>query len=149
MKARRLIIGFSVAVILLAIGVSWWDGRRDPCAHLFRTARHIERLESRRPRPYRLSDHIVGLLHQSNPLLYYKGQLSKEIRTLTASGRLMEIRVPYAAEGSRSDREIAAALLAIHQQTGADYWFDFDLTNHLMLVVFRAEDAAKFSTALK
>ncbi len=146
MKARRLI---SLGVVLLAIGVSCWLWRGDPCAHLFRTARHIERLESRRPRPYGLSDHIVGFLHQSNPLLYYKGELAKEIRTLTASGRLVEFRVPYAAEGIRSDREIAKALLAIHQRTGADYWFDFDLTNRLMLVLCRSEDAARFSTALK
>lgn len=149
MKAQRLITGLLLGVVLLAIGVSWVLWRRDPCAHVFRTARHIERLESLRPRPYTLSDHVVGLLHQSNPLVYYKGELAKEIRALTASGRLVELRVPYTAEGIRSDREIAKALLAVHQRTGADYWFDFDLTNRLMLIVCRSQDVATFSSALK
>ena len=89
------------------------------------------------------------MIATANPLLYYKGELAKEIRALTASGQLVELRVPYAAEGIRSDREIAKALLATHQRTGADYWFDFDLTNRLMLVVCRSQDAATFSRALK
>jgi hypothetical protein len=145
MKPPRLMTVLSLGVICLAIGLAyafWSHG--DPCARLISLTAKVDRLQSSRPRPYRLSDHVVGVLHHSNPLLYYERQAENEKKALVASGQLVEFKIPYTADGPRSDREIAKALLAVHQRTGADYWIDFDLTNHLMLIECRPGDVGKF-----
>jgi hypothetical protein len=82
-------------------------------------------------------------------LTYYEREFATEKKALLASGRLVEFRLPYTAEGPHSDREIAMALLAVFRRTGAEYWFDFDTTNRFMLVACRPRDLALFSTALK
>ena len=146
--ARRLVILLSCVAILAASGISYMVWRGDRCASLFRVARHVERLEARRARPD-LTDHLVGLLHNERPLAYYKTKFENEKKALLASGQLVELRIPYTAYGPRSDREIAMVLLSVHQQTGTDFWFDFDLTNRLMLVWCKACDLPRLSAALK
>ena len=144
MNIRRWITGlsfgaFCVAVVLTCVVRS----RGDPCARLTRLDVKILRL-SARPRPYRLSDHIVGLLHRSDPLTYYEREFATEKKALLASGRLVEFRLPYTAEGLHTDREIAKALLAVWQRTGANYYIEFDRTNHIMLVACRPCDVRQF-----
>ena len=99
MNIRRWITGlsfgaFCVAVVLTCVVRS----RGDPCARLTRLDVKILRL-SARPRPYRLSDHIVGLLHRSDPLTYYEREFATEKKALLASGRLVEFRLPYTRKG--------------------------------------------------
>ena len=150
MKIPRLITALSLGVICFSLGLSYLvRSRGDPCCRLIRLTEKVAHLQSARPRPYRLSDHIVGFLHRSNPLVYYEREAGKEMKTLLASGQLVEIRIPYSAGGSRSDREIAIALLAVHRRTGAYYWIDFDRTNRLMLFACKPLDLGAFSTALK
>jgi hypothetical protein len=148
MNIPRLITGLSLGLICFAVGLTYMRRNRDACVRLIRLTEKVDRL-SVRPRPYHVSDHIVGVLHQSDPFMYYEKEAEKEKKVLLASGQLVEIRVPYAADGIRSDREIAKALLAVRRRTGADYWIDFDLTNRLMLVACRPRDVAAFSPALK
>ena len=144
MNIRRWITGLSfaalcVAVVLTCVVRSYGN----PCARLTRLEGKILRL-SARPRPYRLSDRIVGLMHRSDPLLYYEREFAREKKGLLASGRLVEFRLPYTAEGPHSDREIAKALLVAWRRTGADYFIDFDRTNRLMLIACRPCDVRQF-----
>jgi len=144
MRIPRLITALSLGVICLALGLSYVvRSSGDPCARLNRLDAKILRLSSR-PRPYRLPDQIVGLVHRSDPFLYYERKFAAEKRALLASGRLVEFRLPYTAEGPHSDREIAKALLAVWQRTGANYYFDFDRTNHILLVACRPCDVRQF-----
>jgi hypothetical protein len=145
MKLPRLITTLSIGVICLAASLSYMvRSRGDPCRRLNRLTAKVARLQSARPRPYSFSDHVVGMLHRSDPLLYYAREAETEKKALLAFGQLVEFRIPYTAEGSGSDREIAKALLAVWQRTRAEYWIDFDLTNHLMLVACRARDVQQF-----
>ena len=145
MNVPRLLTLLALGFMCLAIGLGYMIRRRtDPCARLIDLTAKVDRLQSARPRLYRFSDHIQEVLHQSNPLLYYESEAYKEKKALLASGRLVEFKIPYSANGTRSDREIALALLAVHRQTGAEYWIDFDLTNHLMLVACRPSEVRLF-----
>lgn len=147
MKPRRVIALFSLVALCVVVVVLFrMLSHQDPCAHLFRLARHIDILESRGPRPL---DHFVGLLHNSTPLAYYRKVLAGEIKALAASGQVVEFRIPFAPGGLRSDREIALAALDVNQQTGAEYWIDCDVSNRVMVVVCRSRDGPSFSAALK
>lgn len=135
------IIGVTIVLICLL-----W-GRLDPCDHLFRVAAEIDRLESSGP-PH-LSDAIVGALHHGDPVFHYQSKFQNEKASLMASGQLVEFRIPYTAEGIHSDRQIAMALVGVHRRTGSDYYFEFDRTNRLMLIVCRARDRETFTRVLK
>jgi hypothetical protein len=145
MKLPRLITALSLCAMCLAAGLGYvvWS-RNDPCGRFARLSAKVVRLQYSRPRPYSFSDHLVGLLHRSDPLAYYEKVAAAEKKALLASGRLVEFRIPYTVEGERSDREIAKTLFAVWQRTGAGYWIDFDLTNHLMLVACRPRDVRQF-----
>jgi hypothetical protein len=131
--------------VCLAVGLSYIDWRRnDPCEHCFQLTVRVARLQSSRPRDYSFTDHVVGLLHRSDPLTYYERKANSEKKALLTSGKLVEFRIPYTADGPHSDREIAKALDAVWQRTGVEYWIDFDLTNHLMLVACRPRDVHQF-----
>ena len=149
MKIPRLITLLSLGVICLTIGLSYVLWHRDRCGHLFRLAWRIDVLESRRSPPYSLSERIVGILHGSDPLCYYRTELAEEIKALTASGQIVKFSVPYGPEGNHSDREIAMAAVGVRGRIGAEYWIDCDRSNRLMFVVCRSADAPAFSAAFK
>jgi hypothetical protein len=145
MKIPRLITALSLGVICLALGLSYMvRSRGDPCCRLIRLTAKVDRLQAARPRPYTFSDHVVGALHCSNPLMYYEREADNEKKALLACGQLVEFRIPYTADGPHSDRVIAKALLAAWQRTGANYYIDFDRTNHIMLVACRPCDVRQF-----
>lgn len=148
MNAKRLAILLSCVAILATIGISNLVSDVDGCGSVFRLARRLECLESGGAR-FGVADCFAGLLHSGSPLGYYKTRLENQKKGLLASGRLAEFRISYTADGPRSDREIALALLAVYQKTGADYWFDLDRTNRQMVILCRSRDLPEFSAALK
>ena len=151
MNRKRLAILLSCFAILATVGLSYlaylvWHV--DNCAAFFRLAQRLECLESGGA-SYSLADGLAGLLHHGSPLAYYKTRLENQKNELLASRQLAELRISYTADGPRSDRQIALGLLAVYQRTGADYWFDFDLSNRQMVILCRSRDLAKFSEGLK
>jgi len=149
MNRKRLAILLSCFAILATVWLAYlaylfWHV--DSCAAFFRLAQRLESLESGGAR-YSLTDGLLGLLHPGGPLGYYKTKLGNQKKELLASGQLAELRISYT--GPRSDREIARALLAVSQKTGAAYWFDYDLNNRQMVILCRSRDLPKFSAAVK
>ena len=145
MKPRRVnatlcFFGFCLVVVL---SYAIWS-RSDRCDRLAELTAKVVRLYGSYPRAYSFSDHVVGLLHRSDPLAYYEKVAHSEKKALLASGQLVEFRIPYTADGPQSDREIAKALYAVWQRTGAHYWIEFDRTNRLMLVACRPRDTNHF-----
>ena len=148
MNTKWLALLLPCFAFLAIVGLSYLVWPVGSCAAVFRLARRLECLESGGER-FSLADGLAGLLHHGSPLGYYKTRLENQKNELLASGQLAELRISYTADGPRSDRKIALALVAVYQKTGADYWFDFDLTNRQMVILCRSRDFPKFSAALK
>lgn len=147
MKIPRFKIVLALCASCLAVVLVFlvWD--RDPFARLERMAECAARLEAAYPRPYRLPDYLVGLLHRVEPMRYYEDEVAKAQKALLASGDLVERRI--AIPSARSDREIYTALYEVRQRTGAYYWAYVQSTNHLVLLVSRPRDIAAFSAVLR
>jgi len=80
-----LALGAFCLTVLLAYLL--WD--RDPCARFEHMAKRAARLEASFPRPYRLSDHLVGIFHRREPMSYYEEKAAKMRKALLASGHLV------------------------------------------------------------
>jgi hypothetical protein len=147
MKVPRFKIALGLGAFCLMVVPAFllWD--RDPCARLERLAKRAARLEAVHPRPYRLSDHLVGILHRSEPMRYYEQAVAKEQRALLASGHLVETQIGIPAE--RPSRDVHKVLHAVYQRTGAYYSASVDETNHHVMLISKPQDVAGFSAALK
>jgi hypothetical protein len=147
MKIPRFKIAIALGAFCLMVGPAYllWD--RDPCARLERMAKSAARLEAVYPRPYRLSDHIVGILHRSEPMRYYEEAVAKEQKALLASGHLVETQIRIPAD--RSAREVHKALYSAYQRTGAYYSASVDETKHHVMLLSKPQDVAGFSATLK
>ncbi len=144
-----MITSLCLGAVCLAVGLSYAVWNRDACSSFFRLEARIAYLEGSRPPRYSVSDNLVGLFHHTNPLRHYTREAAARRKALLAAGRLVELRVPYTAEGAHSDRNLALALARVYHETRADYCIDFDLTNRLMLIACRPRDATAFMAAVK
>jgi len=136
-----LALGLGLSAVL---ALSLWH--RDPCAAFERMAKRAARLEAAYPRPYRLSDHVVGILHHREPMSYYEEQAARMQGALLASGDLVETRIPVPADGS--ERDMLKTLYAVCQRTGYFYTASIDTTNHQVRLISKPKDVAVFSAAL-
>jgi hypothetical protein len=142
MSAERRITAVTVIFIFAAVVFALASySCDDPSERLLRLEVRIVQL-SVRPRPYRWSDRLIGLLHTSDPLMYYQRQAERQKRTLIAAGRLIEFKIPDC--DADSERAAARSLSEDYERTGAPYFIDFDVTNHFMLVACRPGDVQKF-----
>ena len=138
-----LALGAFCLTVLLAYLL--WD--RDPCARFEHMAKRAARLEASFPRPYRLSDHLVGIFHRREPMSYYEEKAAKMRKALLASGHLVETRIRIPTD--RSEQEVHKALYAAYQRTGCYYSASVEATNHQVLLISKPRDVAAFSAALK
>lgn len=139
-----LLAGFCLAAIAFAVSLF----RGDPYDRLERMARNAARLESKFPRPYRLSDHIlVGVLRRREPMRYYEEEAQKAQKALLASGHLIQTNIPFLP--NRPEGEIHKSLYAVFQRTGAYYSAEVNQTNGSVLLVCKPKDLEEFAAALK
>src|SRR5436853_5576526 len=84
MKIRRFNILLALGAFCLMVVTVYllWD--RDPSARWERLVISVDRLHARNPPAYRLTDHLVGILHNKNPLSYYEQGVEKEQKALLA-----------------------------------------------------------------
>ena len=145
MKLPHLIIILGLCAICLAVGLSLlaWS-RSDPFDRFAGLQANVGRLRSSPAAPYRFQDYVVRLLHWSDPRAYYEKMANTEKKALIASGRLVEVSIPYTTEGAHSATEIARGLARVSQRTGAFYSIEFDHPNHLVLVLCRPLDVRQF-----
>ena len=147
MKIPRFKIALALGALCFSVVLACLLRGRDPCARFEHMAKRAARLEATLPRPYRLSDHIVGILHHREPMSYYEEQVAKMQESLLASGHLVETRIRIHTD--RSDREVHKALYAACQRTGCYYSASIDATNHRVVLISKPRDVAAFSAALK
>jgi hypothetical protein len=147
MKIPRFKIALALGAFCLVVVPAFllWD--RDPCARLERMAKRAARLGAGYPHPYRWSDHLVGILHRSEPMRYYEEAVAKEQKALLASGHLVETQIGIPSD--RPSREVHKALYAAYQRIGAYYSASVDETNHHVMLISNPQDVAGFSAALK
>jgi hypothetical protein len=147
MKIPRFRIVLTLGAICLMVASVCLLWVRDPCARLKYLARSAGRLGLSYPRHYRLSDHVVRILHQKEPFDYYCTELHKEEERLLATGDLVE--TPIGIATNRTDRDVTLALHAVCERTGAYCSHSIDVTNHSLLLITRPQDIAVFSAAIR
>jgi hypothetical protein len=141
----KIALGLGIFCLMVVPALLLWD--RDPCARLERMAKGAARLQAGYPRSYRWSDHLVGVLHRSEPLRYYEQAVAQEQKALLASGHLVETQIDIPT--NRPPAEVRKVLDAIYQRTGAYYSASVDETNHCVRLISKPQDVAAFSAALK
>jgi hypothetical protein len=67
MKLQSPLIALSLCASCLALALSYVIRRHaDPCERLARLTTKVVNLQAVRPRPYRFTDHLVAVLHNSS-----------------------------------------------------------------------------------
>jgi len=147
MKIRRFNILLALGAFCLMVLAAYllWD--RDPSARWEHLVISVDRLYARNPPAYRLTDHLVGILHNRNPLSYYEQGVDKEQKALLASGHLVETKIRIPA--GRSEGDVTIALREVWQRKGLYFSALVDRTNHQFLLISRPQDVAAFSAAIK
>ncbi|MCX8091285.1 MAG: hypothetical protein N3I86_10220 [Verrucomicrobiae bacterium] len=141
---KRVLLG--VVVLAGVVGVAITAFRMaNPYARLDRLAKAVTRVSAAYPRPYRIGDHLVGILHQSDPFDYYCRELKREEQRLLSSGHLVVAQLPW-PEG-KTEGDLLLALSQEYRRTGAFFRPVLDRTNRTLAVICKPGDAATFEAA--
>jgi len=117
---------------------------RNPYRRLDYYSNQVLRLATSTNR-YTLSDHLVGLLHRSEPYQYYGERSQKEQAALLASGHLVETNISFPESWSKTE------LITALRKTSGVYWAvaRLNTTNHLARVICKPHQIASLRQVLK